>query len=128
MPAASCRTRPARSISLWLRASASAGSSRSVGTSDVLSRMGMGPSRPPARSMRVGRLVRSLDARVVDQALDGLAAHDVRLEDLLEIRILHTRVPDVVGIDDDHRAVTTLREAARLVDPDVRLEASPQRL
>src|SRR5204863_9648540 len=59
---------------------------------------------------------------------DGLAAHDVRLEDLLEIGLLDARIPDVVGIDDDHRAVTTLREAARLVDADVRLEAGPQRL
>src|SRR5438552_1840432 len=78
--------------------------------------------------MRVGRLVRSLDAWVVHQALDGLAADDVRLEDLLEIRFLHARVPHIVGIDDDHRAVATLREAPGLVDPDVRLETGPQRL
>src|ERR1700675_3089879 len=39
MPAASWRTRPARTISLWLIASASAGTSRSVGMSDRLQRI-----------------------------------------------------------------------------------------
>src|SRR6185369_15929021 len=46
MPAASWRTRPARTISLWLIASASAGTSRSVGMSDRLQRI-EATSRPP---------------------------------------------------------------------------------
>ena len=39
MPAASWRTRPARTISLWLTASAPAGSSLTVGSSSWLARM-----------------------------------------------------------------------------------------
>src|SRR4029453_6286052 len=49
MPAASWRTRPARTISLWLIASASAGTSRSVGMSDRLQRI-EATSRPLASS------------------------------------------------------------------------------
>src|SRR6266849_2401396 len=101
MPAASCRTSPARTISLWLTASASAGSSRSVGISARDQRIEL---------LRAGNLVPPGDARVVDQALDGLSAHDVRVEDLLEIGLLDTVVPDVLGIHHEHRAVAALRE------------------
>src|SRR5206468_9637113 len=66
-------------------------------------------------------LVGSGHARIVEQALDGSAAQDVRLEDLLQIGFLHTRVPHVLGIHDDHGAVAALREAPRLVDADLRL-------
>src|SRR5439155_8809885 len=50
------------------------------------------------------------------------------LEDLLQIRVLHPPVPDVVGVDDHHRAMAALREAAGLVDPDVCLQAGLHRL
>ena len=39
MPAVSWRTRPARTMSRWLAASASAGSSLRVGMNDVVQRM-----------------------------------------------------------------------------------------
>src|ERR1043166_3588549 len=113
MPAASWRTSPARSISLCDRASASAGSSRSVGTSDFASRISVG----------VFLLVGALDARRVAQALHRLAAQDVGVHDLFEIALLHAAVPDVLGVDHDHGAVAALREAARLVDPDVLVAA-----
>src|SRR5437867_10277145 len=119
MPAASCRTRPARSIRRWLTASASAGSSRSVGTRERRRRIRLAGDAPASVSVR--RLVRALDSRVVDEPLDRLAAQDVRLEDFLEIGSLHARVPDVLGIDDHHRAVPALREAAGLVDAGLRL-------
>src|SRR5712691_1389933 len=119
MPAANCRTSPARSISLWLSASASAGSSLRVGTRDLLRRI---------RLVSVRRLVRALHARLVAQPLDRLAVDDVALEDLLEVRRLHARVPDVVGIDHEHRAVAALREAAGLVDADLVLESRLERL
>src|SRR5215468_8182976 len=45
MPAASCRTSPARTMSRWLIASASAGSSRSVGMSERVQRIDA-PRRP----------------------------------------------------------------------------------
>src|SRR5712691_7479758 len=129
-------------MSRWLNASASAGSSRNVGTNDVLSRTDPpavpsagfarailpwgeprgGPSRPPSTLFGVGGFIRALDAGVVDEALDGLAAEDVGLEDLLEVLLLDARVPHVVGIDHDHRTVAALREAAGLVDPHVGLE------
>src|SRR6266850_6946863 len=113
MPAASWRIKPARSISLWESASASAGSSRSVGTSDFASRI----------LVRVFRLVGALDARVVTQPLDGLAAENVRLGDLGQVLFLHAVVPDVLRVHDDHRPVAALREAAGLVDADVLVAA-----
>src|SRR5262245_47093241 len=112
MPAASCRTRPARTISLWLMASASAGSSRSVGISDRVHRMGL-------RLVLLFDLVGALHARVVEQALDRHPVQDVRLEDLGQIALLDAAVPDILWIDHDHGTVTALREAARLVDADL---------
>src|SRR5438876_95721 len=54
MPAASWRTSPARTMSLWLMASASAGSSRSVGMRERVQRMGSrklgGGRRPPSET------------------------------------------------------------------------------
>src|SRR5215510_3460002 len=111
MPAASWRTRPARSMSLWLSASASAGSSRRVGTSDFDSRM----------LLCVFRLVRALDAGGVDEPRDRRAAQDVRLHDLRKVFLLHAGVPDVLRIEHHHRAVAALGEAARFVDADVSL-------
>src|SRR5437667_5162451 len=135
MPAASWRTSPARTMSLWLMASASAGSSRSVGMRERVQRMGLGSSeggsaplpKPPPDAVRAGGrrgagappseasnlriapakppleaehscsrghgndfgnllgdardLVGSGHARIVEQALDGSAAQDVRLGD-----------------------------------------------
>src|SRR5919198_4590863 len=114
MPAASWRTRPARSMSLWLSDSASAGSSRSVGTSDLLRRI---------RLVEAWLLVGSLHAGVVDEPLHRPAPDDVGLEDLLEIRLLDTAVPDVVRVDDNHGAVAALGEAAGLVHAQVGFEA-----
>src|SRR2546426_9454567 len=68
-------------------------------------------------------LIGSLHARLIAQPLDRPAADDVRRHDLLEIRLLHAGVPDVFGIDHDHRAVSALVEAAGLVDPHVGLLA-----
>src|SRR4029450_10476355 len=113
MPAPSCRPRPARSMSLCEMASASAGSSRSVGTSDFARRILVG----------VLLLVGALDTRLVAEPLDWFAAQDVRLHDLFEIALLHAAVPHVLGIDDDHRPVTALREATSLVDPHLLLAA-----
>src|SRR5262245_7314719 len=104
MPAASWRTRPARTISLWLMASASAGSSRSVGISDRVHRI--------ARLLLLFLfdLVGALHTRIVDQALDRHPAQDVRLEDLGQVALLDAVVPDVLRIDDDHGPVTALRK------------------
>src|SRR5207249_4729764 len=68
-------------------------------------------------------LVGALDAGIVDEAGDWLAVPDVGLEDLLQVRLLNAAVPDVLVVEDHHRAVAALREAAGLVDPDVGLEA-----
>src|SRR6266404_1165194 len=73
--------------------------------------------------LRVFRLVGALHARRIDEALDGLAAEDVRLHDLGQVLLLHAGVPDVLRVDDDHRPVAALREAAGLVDANVTLAA-----
>src|SRR3989304_1763155 len=112
MPAASWRTRPARTMSLWLTASASAGSSRRVGVRDRGQRTAL---RFPALGDRVGPGA----AGAVHEPRHGLAAEDVGLEDFLKIRFLDAAVPDVLGIHDHHRPVPALGKAARLVDPDL---------
>src|SRR4030095_14080308 len=107
MPAASWRTSPARTMSLWLMASASAGASRRVGVRERIQRISSG---------RRLDLVGSGHAGIVDQPLHGPAPQDVRLQDLLEIGLLDASVPDIVPIHHHHGAVATLREAPRLVD------------
>ena len=62
-------------------------------------------------------------ARSIAQPLHRPAAEDVRGEDLVQVGRLHPGVPDVVGIDHDHRAVPALGEAAGLVDADLDLLA-----
>src|SRR5262245_60648847 len=125
MPAASWRTSPARTMSLWLMASASAGSSRSVGMSDRDQRM--------RDLLGAGDLVRSGHSGLVEQPLHRRTADDVGVQDLLEVGLLDAAIPDVVRIHDDHRPVAALREAPRLVDADLGLlpggqGAGPERL
>src|SRR3989337_318764 len=112
MPAASWRTRPARTRSLWLTAWASAGSSRRVGMSDRVQRTAL-------RFLALDDLVGPGDARPVSEPRHGRAAEDVGLEDFPKIRFLDAAVPDVLGIHDHHRPVAALGKAARLVDPDL---------
>jgi hypothetical protein len=50
------------------------------------------------------------------QPLDRLAADEVALDDLRHVLGADVRVPDVVRIDRDHRPVSALSEASRLVD------------
>ena len=51
------------------------------------------------------------------KALDGLAAEDVRLDNLLDIGFGDVTVPDGVGVDHDGGAVLALIEAAGLIGP-----------
>ena len=74
------------------------------------------PAFRGARDLLVAHLVRPRHAGAVAKPLDGPAPQDVRGQDLLEVGFLDPAVPDVVGIDHDHGAVTTLGEAAGLVD------------
>src|SRR5216684_4054587 len=64
----------------------------------------------------IAHLVRPRHAGSVAKPLHGPAPQDVRGQDLLEVGLLDPAIPDVVGIDDDHGAVTALGEAAGLVD------------
>src|SRR5207247_7285574 len=89
MPAPSWRMRPARSMSLWLSASASAGSSRRVWTSDCERRTATrypssGGAPPP--SVVVGRGRRPCSLPLGDEPVDLLAhrLHDVLLGDLTD--------------------------------------------
>src|SRR2546430_17113371 len=93
MPAASCRTRPARTISRWLIASASAGSSRSVGISDLANRIEAG-----GRSVDGGRQ-ESLRPALLEEGLD-LLAHglaDLPLGHLAEPRAPLEDEPDALA-------------------------------
>src|SRR5262245_47198408 len=64
-------------------------------------------------------LVRPSHAGIVAKPFDGQAADDVRGEDVVQIGLPHAGIPDVLGVDDNHRAMPALREASRLVDADV---------
>src|SRR3984893_15371266 len=74
------------------------------------------PAFRGARDVLIAHLVRPGHAGMVAKPLDGPAPQDVRGQDLLEIGLLDPAIPDVVGIDHDHGAVTALGEAAGLVD------------
>src|SRR3989442_927393 len=79
---------------------------------------------PDGAGLFVARLlVGSLDPGIVDQAGDRLAVANMGLEDLLQVRLLHAAIPDVVRVNDHHRTVAALRKAAGLVDPDIGLQA-----
>jgi len=58
------------------------------------------------------------------QALDRLAADDVRFDDFIDIGFGNVPVPHSVGIDDQVRAVLALIETARLVCPYFALQAA----
>src|SRR5207247_1048945 len=75
-----------------------------------------GQGRPVVYALLVAHLVGPSNAGAVAKPLEGPAPQDVRGQDLLEVGFLDPAVPDVVGIDHDHGAVTTLGEAAGLVD------------
>lgn len=49
------------------------------------------------------------------EALDGLAVHDVGLDDLVDIGGAHAPVPNGVRVDDDGRAMLALVETSRHV-------------
>src|SRR5262249_50386342 len=55
-------------------------------------------------------------AVAIAQPLDGMAIAQVLAHDLVHILDLHAPVPDAFGIDDDHRAVAALIEAAAVID------------
>jgi hypothetical protein len=57
-------------------------------------------------------------AVAVAQPLDGAAIAQVFAHDLVYVLHLHAPIPDAIGIDDDHRAMPTLIEAAAVIDAD----------
>src|SRR5688500_15458659 len=65
----------------------------------------------PARCARVAATAMS-DA----QALDDAAAHEVLLDDLVDVLLVHVRVPGLLGVDHHHRSQLAAVEAAGLVD------------
>src|ERR1019366_3171164 len=77
------------------------------------------PGRPGDRLADRARIHRSRLAphvRRQEQALDDLAALEVRIDDLVDVGRIDVRVPDAFGIDDGHRAAGAAIEATRLVD------------
>jgi len=68
---------------------------------------------------------RRVQALVGDhQALDWLAADDVRVDDFIDVSFGDVAIPDSVGIDDEIRAVFALIKATGLVRPHFTLEAA----
>lgn len=61
--------------------------------------------------------------RDVPVILDDLPSDDVLLEDASRSVGIDVGVPDIVGINDDHRPVTTLIHAARVVDTNESLQS-----
>lgn len=45
------------------------------------------------------------------------SADDVLLEDSQRTRLVDTGIPDILGVDDDHRAMPALVHATRMIDP-----------
>src|SRR3972149_1785462 len=109
MPAASWRTRPARTMSLWLTASASAGSSRRVGMSDRVQRTAL---RFPALDDLVG----PGDARAELWPRHGLAAEDVGLEDFPDTPARASAGWRAARTPPARRSWRAMAKAARLVD------------
>lgn len=71
------------------------------------------------------RTTGSVEALVgYEEALDGLAVHDVRVDDLFHIVRRNASIPNTVGINDYRRAVLALIEAARHIGAHSLLEAT----
>jgi hypothetical protein len=58
------------------------------------------------------------------EALDQLAAEDVRFNDLLDICFRNVSVPDCVWVDHDVRTMLALIEAARLIGANFSFQAA----
>ena len=79
----------------------------------------MRPAGPAICSRTVrGVIASALSADVgrQQQALDDLAALQVRVDDLVDVALVDVGVPDALGIDDRDRAAGAAVEAAGLVD------------
>ena len=63
----------------------------------------------------------------MSQSVNGSSADKVLLEDAQCALRIDTCVPDVVWVYDDHRSMSTLIHAARVIDADDSLEASISR-
>src|SRR6185503_1927506 len=63
------------------------------------------------------QLVRAEVRRVVAKAVDRRAAEQVALDDLARVGRRDRGIPDSLGVDDDHRSIAALAEAAGVVDP-----------
>jgi hypothetical protein len=57
------------------------------------------------------------------QALDGVAADEVLLDDFVRVARVREAIPDAFWVDDEDRTVLALIEAAGLVDADAVLQA-----
>jgi hypothetical protein len=62
------------------------------------------------------------------QSLHGLAAHNVRVNDFVNVRFGHAPVPNCLRVDHDIRTVLALIETARLVGPHSPLKSALRQL
>jgi hypothetical protein len=79
--------------------------------------------RAARRALRQRKLVGAGLGGVIPQPLHRTPRDQVLAEDRVRVLDGHRRVPDVLGIDRDHRTVAALVEAAGVVDPDRDAEA-----
>lgn len=70
-----------------------------------------------------------VDARVLHyQPLNGFAADDVSIDNLIHIFGLHPAIPDSIGIHHQIRTMLALVEAARLVGSDFAFQTTFRQL
>lgn len=82
----------------------------------------------PARNSLLSRFVRAalgIDAGIGQaQALHGLAAHDVRFDNFVDVSQADAAIPYTFGIDHKIRPVLALIEASGLIGPHFTLEST----
>src|SRR5690606_28090763 len=62
------------------------------------------------------------------QAIDRLAADEVRVDDFVYVALIEVGVPDSLRIDDEHRAFLAAIQASRLVDANLAGACQPELL
>src|SRR6185295_12440733 len=107
MPAASWRTRPARTISLWLIASASAGTSRNVGMSERLQRI-------EATSLASPEEAEESDAiQVVVHRVHHQEHQEAKAHLLGHLALSQRERPTQDGLEDEEEQVPTVQHGDR---------------
>ena len=79
-----------------------------------------------SRTVFAGRRIDAVGSQ--HQSFHGFAAHDVRVDDFVNVRFGHASVPDGLRVDHDIRSVLALIKTAGLVGPDPSLKSAFRQL